>query len=607
MTVHNSDIAQQFYRVAELLDIEGANPFRVRAYQRAAATIEDLPESLSDMLARGADLDDLPGIGEDLAGKIQEICRTGRCQAFETIEARTPSALAALAAVPGLGPKRVRLLHEKLGVGSSEDLRKACEAGLVRGLPRFGAGFEARLLAELRKTRPAAQARFRISTAEDFAGPLAAWIRNIPGVREVVVAGSFRRRKETVGDLDILATGPAGENVTRRFVAHEDVERVAAQGPTRATVILTNGMQVDLRVVPEESYGAALVYFTGSKAHNIALRRRAQARGLKISEYGVFRGEQPIAGRTEAEVYASVGLPWIPPELREDRGEVDAAAEGALPRLIEESDIRGDLHVHTRASDGKSSLEEMVEAARALGYAYVAISDHSKHATVAHGLDARRLSEQIDAIDALNATNPGIRVLKSCEVDILPDGRLDLPKSVLGRLDLVIGAVHSDFDLSPEAQTTRLLKAMDHPHFHILAHPSGRLIGEREGYSVDLSRIIEAAKVRGCFLEVNAHPSRLDLDDVHVRAAKQAGVMVSIGSDAHSAPGLSQIRHGVDQARRGWLEAGDVLNTRPWGELERLLAGQGTLRRSCGARRGLRDEHDRRLQGEPPPSGGDRI
>lgn len=571
MAVHNADIAAVFYRMAELLEIEGANPFRVRAYRRAAATLEDLPQSAADLVAAGADLDALPAIGEDLAAKIREICETGRCRALEEVEARTPSALAALAAVPGLGPKRVQALHGKLGVNSVEDLLKACEAGRVRRLPRFGEGLEAKLLEELRKARPPGERRMRLATAEDFAAPLKAYVEQIPGVRDVVVAGSFRRRKETVGDLDILAASDAGQAVADRFAAYPEVARVVARGPTRATVVLEGGLQVDLRVVPGDSHGAALVYFTGSKGHNIALRRIAQANGLKMSEYGVFRGARRIAGRTEAEVYASLGLPWIPPELREDRGEIEAAFAGTLPKLVELGDLRGDLHVHTRASDGRNSLREMVEAARARGYEYVAITDHSKHAAIAHGLDAGRLSAQIDEIDRLNAEGPGIRVLKSCEVDILADGSLDLPNSLLARLDLVTAGVHSNFDLSPEAQTKRVLRALDNPCLDILAHPVGRLIGERTGYALDLPRVMAAAKDRGCFLEINAHPSRLDLDDVHARAAKELGLKVSVGSDAHSAPGLATIRHGVDQARRGWLEAADVLNTRPLSELEALL------------------------------------
>lgn len=570
--VHNSDIAEIFYRLAELLEIEDANPFRIRAYRRAAATIEDLPQPAAEMLDRGEDLSELPGIGEDLAGKIREICDTGRLAALQEIEARTPSDLARLTAVPGLGPKRVKVLHDVLGVRSVDDLVKAATAGRVRELPRFGEAFEQRLLNELKVVPPAAPQRLRLSVAEEYATALTDFLRRLPGVGRAVVAGSYRRRRETVGDLDILATAAEGPAVATAFAAYTEVDRVLAQGPTRVTVVLRNGLQVDLRVVPHESYGAALVYFTGSKAHNIALRKLGLARHLKINEYGVFRGERRISGTTEADVYKAVGLPFIPPELREDRGELAAAAEGRLPNLITLADLKGDLHVHTRASDGKSTLEEMVEAAQARGYAYVAISDHSKHATVAHGLDAKRLTAQIDEIDALNARLSGFRVLKSCEVDILKSGRLDLPDGLLSRLDVVTAGIHSDFELAAEAQTARLLKAMDNRYVHVIAHPTGRLLGERAGYAVDLDKIVEGARARGCFLEINAHPSRLDLDDVHARAAKEAGVLLAIGSDAHSTVGLANIRFGVDQGRRGWLEPQDVLNTRPWAELAPLLA-----------------------------------
>ena len=570
--VHNADIAEIFYRLAELLEIEGANPFRIRAYRRAAATVEDLAQPAATLLARGEDLSELPGVGEDLAGKIREICETGRLGALEDIEARTPSALAKLTAVPGLGPKRVRVLHEALGVRSVEDLVKAASAGRIRGLPRFGAAFEERLLRALKAAPADAPQRLRLSVAEEYAADLTAFLRALPGVGEAVAAGSYRRRRETVGDLDILATATDGPSVAEAFAAHPEVAAVLAKGPTRVTVVLRNRLQVDLRVVDAESYGAALVYFTGSKAHNIALRKLGLARRLKINEYGVFRGERRVAGATEAEVYRSVGLPFIAPELREDRGELEAAAEGRLPRLVTLADIRGDLHVHTRASDGKSTLEEMAEAARAMGYAYLAVSDHSKHATIAHGLDAARLAAQLDEIDALNDRLRGFRVLKSCEVDILRSGKLDLPDRTLASLDVVTAGVHSDFDLPAEAQTERLLKAMDNPRLHILAHPSGRLLSERPPYAVELDKVIEGAKARGCFLEINAHPSRLDLDDVHARAAKDAGVLLAIGSDAHSTVGLANMRFGVDQARRGWLEARDVLNTRRWPELAKLLA-----------------------------------
>lgn len=569
--VHNSDIAEVFYRLAELLEIEGANPFRIRAYRRAAATVEDLAQPAATMLARGEYLAELPGIGDDLAGKIREICETGRLTALEEVEARTPSDLAKLAAVPGLGPKRVKVLHDVLGVSSVEDLLKAAAAGRVRELPRFGQAFEERLLKTLKAPPSAGAQRLRLSVAEEYATTLTAFLGSLPGVGRAVVAGSYRRRRETVGDLDILVTAHDGGHVTEAFAAYAEVAEVLAKGPTRTTVVLRNGLQVDLRVVPEESYGAALVYFTGSKAHNIALRKLGLAAKLKINEYGVFRGRRRIGGATEAEVYAAVGLPPIPPELREDRGELTAAAAGGLPKLVTLADLKGDLHAHTRASDGKSTLEEMAEAAQARGYAYLAISDHSKHATIAHGLDARRLARQIDEIDALNDRLRGFRVLKSCEVDILRSGRLDLPDSVLARLDVVTAGVHSDFDLTAEAQTSRLLKAMDNPRFHILAHPTGRLIGERPGYAVALERVIEGAKARGCFLEINAHPSRLDLDDLHARAAKSAGVLLAIGSDAHSTVGLDNMRFGVDQARRGWLEPQDVLNALSWSDLAKRL------------------------------------
>jgi DNA polymerase (family X) len=571
LAVHNADIASMFNRMADLLEIEEANPFRVRAYRRAAATIEDLPSSCAAMIGAGQDLSELPGIGEDLAGKIEEIIRTGRLGALQLVEAQTPATLAALTTLPGLGPKRVHVLHERLGVATLEDLLAAARAGKIAPLPRFGAALESRLLDEASR-RTEVQPRFKLSTAEDFAAGLLDHLRRAPGIGQLVVAGSFRRRKDTVGDLDILATCRDSEIVVDHFVRYEEVAKVLAKGLARSTVLLKAGLQVDLRVIAEESYGAALVYFTGSKAHNIAIRRLGQGKGLKVSEYGVFRSTRRIAGRTEAEVYEALGMAYVEPELREDRGEVEAAMRGKLPRLVTLADIRGDLHVHTRASDGKGSLKEMAEAARELGREYIAITDHSVHATVAHGLDARRLSAELDEIDRLNDEIEGVRLLKSCEVDILPDGRLDLSDALLRRLDLTVCAVHSRFDLPRRAQTERIVHAMDNRWCNIIAHPSGRLIGDRPGYEVDLDEVLLAAKEKGCFLEVNAHPSRLDLDDVRCRAAKSLGVKVALGTDAHSTVGLSAMRFGVDQARRGWLEPSDVLNTRPWPELKILLA-----------------------------------
>jgi DNA polymerase (family 10) len=571
MAVHNAEVAACFNRMAELLEIEGANRFRVRAYRRAAGTIDDLPSSVAAMVAESKDLDVLPGIGEDLAAKIKEIVETGHLRALEEVEARTPSTLAALTSIPGLGPKSVHVLHEALGINTVEDLLAAATAGKVRELPRFSAGLESKIVDEIQKHREA-ERRFKISTAEDFAAGLVAHLRAAPGVGDVVVAGSFRRRKETVGDLDVLVTAQDGKAVIDHFVAYEEVGEVLSKGTTRSTVTLTGGLQVDVRVVPVESYGAALHYFTGSKSHNIAVRTLAQDRGLKLNEYGIFEGEKTIGGRTEEEVFRAAGLPYIEPELRENRGEIEAAREGRLPKLVTLGDIRGDLHVHTKASDGKSTLAEMAEAAKALGYAYLAIADHSKHATVAHGLDGKRPAAELDDIDRLNDRLEDFRVLKACEVDILADDTLDLPDTILKQLDLRVCAIHYRFDLDRDAQTERVLRAMDNRYFNILAHPTGRLLGERPGYEIDLARVLAGAKERGCFVELNAHPSRLDLDDVHCRMAKDLGLKVAISTDAHSTVGLGAMRFGVDQARRGWLEAEDVLNTRPWPELKKLLA-----------------------------------
>jgi DNA polymerase (family X) len=570
MTVHNADIAKLFNRLADLLEIEEANPFRVRAYRRAAETIEALPQNLAQMVAAGEDLSELPGIGEDLAGKLKEIVETGRLTLLTEVVARTPESLAGLLEIPGLGPKRVHKLHEVLGIKSVEDLACAARQHKLKTLAGFGAGAEQKILDFLAK-RQATAVRFKISTAEDFAESLARYLAANPGIGKVMVAGSYRRRKETVGDLDILVTSEGGKEAIDHFVSYDEVAEIVSKGSTRSTVVLKCGIQVDLRVVPAESFGSALHYFTGSKAHNIAVRKLGQARKLKLNEYGVFKGTRRIAGRTEEDVFASVGLPYIEPELREDQGEIEAAFAGRLPRLITLEDIRGDLHVHTNASDGKSSLRDMARAAMERGYEYLAITDHSKSARIARGLDEKRLAKQLDDIDRLMDEGPGIQILKSSEVDILVDGSLDLPNAILKRLDLVIGSIHSRFDLPAEQQTERVLRAMDNPYFTVLAHPTGRLLGERPGYSVDIERVIEGARQRGRFLELNAHPARLDLDDIRCRLAKELGVKIAISTDAHSTIGLDMMRFGIGQARRGWLEPDDVLNARTWTELKTLL------------------------------------
>ncbi|MGE5147947.1 MAG: DNA polymerase/3'-5' exonuclease PolX [Candidatus Eiseniibacteriota bacterium] len=570
MATTNADIAAALDEIADLLELEDANAFRIRAYRNAARLLRDLRAEVTTMLAEGKKLSDLPGIGEDLAGKIAEIAERGTTPMLEKLRGEVPHDLAELMKLPGLGPKRVRALNHELDIVNIDQLHRAAKDGRIRTLAGFGAKTEQRILDALAARKPGPE-RMRLADAAGQAKALVAYLGKTPGAKRVIVAGSYRRAKETVGDLDILVTAKRGEAVMDRFVKYDAVREVLAKGPTRATVILRSGLQVDVRVVDEASYGSALHYFTGSKAHNIAVRTMGVKRGLKINEYGVFRGKRRIAGETEESVYKSVGLPYIEPELRENRGELEAAAKKQLPKLVVRGDLKGDLHVHTDATDGRATLGAMVEAARAHGLAYIAITEHSKRLTMAHGLDAKRLLRQGEAIDKLNAKKPGIAILKGIEVDILEDGSLDLPDDVLGELDLVVGAIHSKFNLTRARQTERILRAMDRPHFSILAHPSGRLIPEREPYDVDMARIIRAAKARGCFLELNAHPERLDLIDVHCRQAKDEGVLVAINSDAHSTLEFDLLDDGIGQARRGWLEKDDVLNTRPLGVMRKLL------------------------------------
>jgi DNA polymerase (family 10) len=570
MPVHNADIAAIFEEIADLLEIQGENPFRIRAYRNAAREMQSLGVPASEMLAKGEDLTELPGIGDDLAAKIREIVETGKCKALEKLRAKFPPTITTLLRLPGLGPKRVKMLYDEIKVESIAALKQAARAGLIRELPGFGEKTEAAILEALAQHAEEAT-RFKLAIAAQYAEPLVAWLGKSHNVKQVVIAGSYRRFRETVGDLDILATTKGKSDVMERFARYDEVREVMAHGETRATVRLQCGLQVDLRVVPQESFGAALQYFTGSKAHNIEIRRLGQQKKLKINEYGVFRGKKAVAGETEESVYTAVGLPWIAPELRENRGEIEAARKGKLPRLVELKDLRGDLHAHTTATDGHHTLREMAEAARARGFEYLAITEHSRRLTVAHGLDVHGLRKQMEEIDRLNQKLSGITLLKGIEVDILEDGSLDLPDEVLGECDLVVGAVHSKFQLSRAKQTKRILKAMDHPHFTILAHPSGRLLGSREAYDVDMLRIIRAARARGCFLELNAHPERLDLLDIHCQMARDEEVLVAISSDAHGIQDFGNLLYGVGQARRGWLEKKDVLNSRPLKLLRPLL------------------------------------
>jgi DNA polymerase (family 10) len=570
MPIHNNDIVKNFNKVADLLEIKGANPFRVRAYRNAARTIGSLSKNVADMIAEDKALTDFSGIGKDLAEKIKEIVDTGKLSQLTALEKVLPPGLQDLLRIPGLGPKKVKALYETLDIGDLSSLKKAAQEQKIRKLEGFGVKTEASILEEI-KRRSWGKARTQWVVAEEIARAYVDYLKKDDAIKDVTVAGSYRRGKETVGDLDILVTVKRGTDIMAHFVGYEDVDHVISRGETRSSVVLRTGMQVDLRVVPQVAYGAALHYFTGSKAHNITVRKLAQKKGMKINEYGVFKNDKRIAGKTEEGVFKKLGLPYIEPELREDCGEIQAAQRKRLPALVELSDIRGDLHVHTKETDGRDTLEDMVSAAQEKGYAYLAISNHSQHVTIAKGLDAKRLAKQIEKIDRLSAKTGKLVILKAIEVDILTDGSLDLADDILKELDVVVGAVHSDFRLSRQKQTERILRAMDNPLFNILAHPSGRLINRREAYEVDLERLIEAAGQRDCFMELNAHPDRLDLNDVFCKTAKDLGVKIAVSTDAHSVDSLEHMRLGVLQARRGWLEPDDVLNTRSWNELKKLL------------------------------------
>jgi DNA polymerase (family 10) len=576
MPVYNSDVAKIFEKVADLLEIEGANQFRVRAYRDAARTIRSLSRSLTDLVEEGEDLTELSGIGKDLAGKIQEIVETGELDQLERLTRQTPADLAKMLEISGLGPKRVQSIHDELGVSNLKELRAAASEGRIQELDGLGPKTESKILQELEK-RNGEQQRTLLAVAEEFTGPLVEYLQE-EAVERVEVAGSYRRRKETVGDLDILVVSDQGEKAAEHFVNFEDVAEVVSQGETRASVVLRSGLQVDLRVVADESYGAALMYFTGSKAHNISLRETAVEKGLKINEYGVFPADggqeqdDAIAGESEEEMYRLFDLPFIVPELREDRGELDAAREDRLPELITLDDLKGDLQTHTRASDGRNTLREMAEAAREIGYEYLALTDHTAYLGVTQGLEGDQVLERMEEIQALDEELEDIHLIKSMEVDILEDGSLDLPEDVLEKLDLVVGSIHSHFNLSREEQTERVLKAMDHPQFTILGHPTGRRIHEREPYPLDLEAVIDGALARGCFLEINAHPSRLDLKDTHCQLAVEKGLRLAVSTDAHSVDELRLMTYGVDQARRGWVTPDDVINTRSWKDFKQLIS-----------------------------------
>ncbi|PYP46269.1 MAG: DNA polymerase/3'-5' exonuclease PolX [Gemmatimonadetes bacterium] len=571
--MQNPDIARLFDEVADLLEIQDANPFRVRAYRNAARTIRDFPEPIADLVRAGTkDLTDIPGIGDDLAEKITDIVTTGELPLRKQLASKLPAGLLDLLRIPGLGPKRVKLLYKKLKVKSAADLAKALEAGRIQKLKGFGPKMDEKIRAGLGQVH-VGERRLLLNEAETQATAVVTHLEAGGAIRQIEVAGSYRRRRETIGDLDIVVTseGQSSAKVMDRFVAYGDVAEVISKGETRATVKLRGGLQVDLRAVEPDAYGAALLYFTGSKAHNIELRKIAQEKSYKLNEYGLFKGTRRAAGKTEQEIYAKLGLDWIPPELREARGEVALAREHRLPKLVELDDIRGDLQMHTSATDGKGTIEDMAHAARALGYQYIAITDHSKRVTMALGLDTKRLREQWKAIDAWNAASRGFTVLKSIELDILETGKLDLPDDVLAQADYVVATIHYGITQSEKELTRRLVGAAEHPWVDAIGHPTGRLVGKREPYPFDFEALCRACTATGCLLELNGHPERMDLPDTLAAAGKQRGVRFVLSTDSHQPGNLPFMKYAVYLARRAGLEAGDILNTGPLAEFRKGL------------------------------------
>jgi DNA polymerase (family X) len=571
--VDNPEIARILEEVADILEIQSANQFRIRAYRNASRTVESLTTPLRKWVEENRSLTDLPGIGKEMGNHIREMVETGTLGFRDELLADVPRSLIELMRLPNLGPKKAKKVYDELKISSVDELEAAAKAGLIAALPGFGAKTQEKILAGIVEYRQHGS-RFLLPAAERLVEPLLGYLRETPELERLEVAGSYRRRKETIGDIDLLAIASQPIPVMERFRSYPQVDKILNAGDTKSTVVLGSGLQVDLRVVPAECYGAALVYFTGSKEHNVKLRRRAVEKGLRISEYGVFRSEREqaggevegecIAGREEADVYATVGLPWISPELREDRGEIEAAAAGRLPDLIRVEDLRGDLHMHSTWSDGKSSIEEMVIACAAHGYEYMVISDHSKALAMTGGLDAYRLRLQWKEIDGIRSRHPEIRILRAMEVDILGDGSLDLEDEMLAGLDLVLVSLHSRFDLPSAQQTERVLKALEHPEVNIFCHPTARQINRRKPGEMDLDLVLRRAAELGVAVEANSSPNRLDLKDTHLKLARELGCKIVIDTDAHHTRELDQIRYGVEQARRAGLTAGDVLNTLPY-------------------------------------------
>lgn len=576
--MENVEIAAKLDETADLLELTEASPFRARAYRNAARVIEDYREPVAHLVERGDELTRLPSIGADMAKHLTEIVQTGTLKMLERLLEKVPRSLIAVTRVPNVGPKRARLFWETLGITSIDELELAAREGKVAQLERMGKKTQDKIVRSIEEFRRHT-GRMPLADAEAVVKPLVAYLEETEGLERLEVAGSYRRRKETVGDLDVLVQAADPHLVMQRLVDYPKVKDVLAHGETKSSVVLWNDLQVDMRILPEESFGAGLLYFTGSKEHNIKLRQRAVERSWKLSEYGLFAGGEAnrptsgrrLAGRTEADVYEALGLTWVAPELREDRGELVLAERGALPDLVSSWDLRGDLQMHSRWSDGKNTIEEMLLACKDRGYDYFALTDHSKALAMTGGLDENKVREQWEEIRELQAQHEEIRILRSLEVDILKDGSLDMPDEILAGLDLVVISIHSAFDLPEAEQTERLIRALSHPRVNILAHPTGRIINRRHPIQFDLQEVFACARENNVALEMNGGPSRLDLNDILAIRAQEAGVKLVISSDAHHRDQLEWVCYGIDQARRAQLGKEQILNTLPLPEFAQAL------------------------------------
>lgn len=570
-SVKNREIAGILYQMAELLELHAENRFKIIAYSRAARAIESLTEDI-EQVCRDGRLEGIPGVGKAIAEKIKEYLRTGRIQSHQDLLADTPQGLAELLQISGLGPKTVFMLHEKLNITNLDELEKAAREHRIRRLPRMGVVREKNILKSIERYRKRSN-RILYSTAESIVDEILTYLGGIEGLEHATAAGSYRRRKETVGDIDILATAARPEEIVAAFVKMPLVEEVLAKGPTKASVIMNDTIQVDLRIVEHRSYGTVLQYFTGSKEHNVSMRQLALDRGYSLSEYSLTRlaNGQDLFFDQEEEVYQALGLQYIPPELREDRGEIEAALGGKLPRLVEAKEIRGDLHVHSIWSDGRASIIELAQAARSMGYEYIALSDHSPSVGIAGGIGREKMEEKIEAVAEANDSLEGITILMGAEVDIKADGSLDYPDDLLERMDVVVASVHMAQQQKERTITGRLISAIENQNVDIIGHPTGRIINQREPSDMDFHAVLEAAARAGTALEINAHPSRLDLNDVNARAAKEMGVQMSINSDAHDAGQLLNMKYGINVARRAWLEKKDLINAMDLKDLIQFL------------------------------------